>query len=212
MPAFPFLQSNDDLVVDSRYVRHSLVIEFNVNIMQETGIIRYYIEELFRLLQRSDYLFVGSFQDFDHLALATSPLTPRTQLGHLLSNDPSEHFIAMHRGTGVFSRDINIAQTIARRVENVTESLWIHLQDARNEICLLRQDITFLTDPSNFALLFKIAQQTAERGALIKLDPKALPEICLIERLILGMCQQIEQTLAKRLNAVFLRTHWKKRK
>ena len=49
-------------------------------------------------------------------ALAASPLAPRPELWHLLSNDPGDNFVPVHRSTGVFSGDINIAKAVARRI------------------------------------------------------------------------------------------------
>ena len=197
MARFPRFETDDDLIAALRFSREQrLRWNLDVNVVDNARIIRNDVEKVFRLLQSSDDRIVRTFQDADHPSFG-APLAGFRAGVTFIAGDPGHHFVAVHRGAGIFGGDEKILLSrLPRRKKGVARL--VHVQRPRHEIRLRGQDVAVLADTGDFSGLLELAQHLVQSLRTPLFRPRAFPSSLSSGRYF-GALQQAEDLFTKLL-------------
>ena len=127
--------------------------------MDDAWIVRDDVEEILRLLERTNDRIVRAFEDANDAALGAiaSPGAGVT----VVARDPGDDFVTVHGCAGVFCRDEEI---LFARLFSRKESIpgLMDVQCSRDQVRLGGQDVTVLANARDLAVPFHLAKDRVE--------------------------------------------------
>ena len=118
-------------------------------------IVRDDVKKISRLLQRSDDRIVRAFEDPNHPALRR-PVALFAR-AYVIASDPRHHFVAVHRGAGVFGRNEKIL--LSRFLARGRRSRPGERAIAGDQVRFRGKDVTVLPDAGDFPGLLQFPQR-----------------------------------------------------
>src|SRR5437773_4431026 len=170
---FPRFQPNYDFIANlwgnfgsyERQASHGGLVPWRtgnlpyVNVVHEARVIRHDVIKIPRTLESADNRIVSSFQNSNHAPFATPFDAPI----RFILRYARDHTVAMHGCSDVFRRDENVRLPRHFGREKSVAGL-MNRQFAGYQVSLSRQNISVLSDASDLAGAFELAQALAQRN------------------------------------------------
>src|SRR5713101_3211144 len=170
MSRFPRLETNNDFIATRRRFRQFLARwNLNVNIVDESRVVRHHVIKITRMLERSDDGVARTLENANHAPFASRlKCLSGSDFGAArrhISTDPRDHAIAGHRGPGIFCRNENVRLSRFFRDKKTVARL-MDRQLSGDEVGLGRKDVTIFSNANDLAPVLQLAQSFPDADAL----------------------------------------------
>ena len=138
-----------------------------------------------------------AFQDANHPALGPALAALRARITFVAS-DPRHHFVAVHRGAGIFRGDKKVLLSRFSRCQKGVARL-VDVQRARHQIRFRGEDVAVLADTRDLSGLLELAQHLVQSHANATFPAEGFSQLHLIERPIFRRTQEAQDLFAQLL-------------
>ena len=148
MARWPGVELRDHFVADLGQQRRGG--RFDIEVLDESRIVCHDIEEVFRALECSDDGFVGAGEDADDLAFAAFLGSGKKARFLRLARDARHDAVAVHGGETILGPDVEVWLALLF-IKHMRSAVGMHLEDAREKIGLLGNDVAVPADAGDVA-------------------------------------------------------------
>ena len=159
MAGRPGVELRDHFVADFCQKRRGG--RFDIQILNESRIVGYDIEEILRALECADDGFIGASKDADDLAFAASLGSGKKSRFLRLARDARHDAVAVHGGETILGPYVEVRLALLF-IEHMRPAIGVHLEDTCKEIGFFGDDVAVAADAGDVAGGFHFFQQLEE--------------------------------------------------